>query len=199
MGVYKYIRNVWKKPKENLGDLWQARLIKWRREPSTVRIERPTRLDRARELGYKAKPGVLVVRQRVLRGGHKREQFKKGRKPRKNSMRMNLDQSYQHICEQRAARRYPNCEVLNSYWVAKDGKNYWFEVILVDKAHPAMLKSKDFKWMAFPQNRRRVFRGLTSAGKKSRGLRNKGKGAEKVRPSKNKAFNRKSPKIGHKA
>jgi large subunit ribosomal protein L15e len=199
MGVYKYIQKIWKKPQENLGPLWQARLIKWRREPSTLRIERPTRLDRARELGYKAKPGVIIVRQRISRGGHKREQFKKGRKPSKNSMRMNLDQNYQWICEQRVARKFPNCEVLNSYWVAQDGKNYWYEVIIIDKAHPAILASKDFKWTAFPQNRGRVFRGLTSAGRKARGLRNKGLGAENARPGKRAASNRKNRKTGRTA
>ncbi|PIN81016.1 50S ribosomal protein L15e [Candidatus Woesearchaeota archaeon CG10_big_fil_rev_8_21_14_0_10_34_8] len=199
MGMYKYIKKIWKKPKQGLDDLWYQRLIQWRREPSSVRLERPTRLDRARELGYKAKQGVIVVRQRVRRGGHRREKISGGRRPSRYGVRMNLEQSYQWICEQRAARRYPNCEVLNSYWVAQDGKSYWYEVILIDKAHPAILKSKDYKWTAFPQNRRRVFRGLTSAGKKSRGLRNKGKGGEKARPSKSKAFNRKNNKIGRNA
>src|SRR3990167_3868695 len=68
MGMYQYIREAWKKPKENLGSLWQERLIKWRQEPATIRIERPTRLDRARSFGYKAKQGYVMVRQRVNRG-----------------------------------------------------------------------------------------------------------------------------------
>ncbi|ALV62505.1 LSU ribosomal protein L15e [Thermococcus sp. 2319x1] len=38
-------------------------------------------------------------------------------------------------------------------------------------------------WIAGKAHKGRVFRGLTSAGKRSRGLLNKGKGAEKVRPS----------------
>jgi len=37
--------------------------------------------------------------------------------------------------------------------------------------------------IAQKQHHKRVFRGLTSAGKKIRGLRRKGRGAEKVRPS----------------
>ena len=32
MGVYKYIREVWKKPKENLKEIWQERLIKWKKD-----------------------------------------------------------------------------------------------------------------------------------------------------------------------
>lgn len=196
MGIYKYITKAWEKPKESLGDVWYERIVQWRVEEPTLRIDHPTRLDRARALGYKAKPGFLIVRQRVERGGHVREQFKSGRTPRKYGHRMNLEQSYQWICEQRAAKRFPNCEVLNSYWVGKDGTYYWYEIIMIDKAHPAVLADKNMKWIAKPANRRRVFRGLTSAGKKSRGLRNKGLGAEKARPSKGKAANRKHRKFG---
>ena len=45
MGMYKYIREAWKKPKENMPELWKARLISWRRQPVSIRIEKPTRLD----------------------------------------------------------------------------------------------------------------------------------------------------------
>ncbi len=196
MGMYKYIKKTWHKPKDGLGDLWYERLVQWRRESPTVRIEKPTRLDRARALGYRAKQGIFIVRQRIDRGGHTRERIQGGRVPRKFGVRMNLEQNYQWICEQRVARAYPNCEILNSYWVAKDGKYYWYEIIIVDKAHPAILADPQLKWMAKPANRRRVFRGLTSAGKKARGLRNKGLGAEKARPSKAKAANRKHSKFG---
>ena len=33
-------------------------------------------------------------------------------------------------------RKYPNMEVLNSYWVGQDGKQKYYEVILVDGHHP---------------------------------------------------------------
>ena len=61
MGLYKYIKEIWKKPKKNMPDLWRERLIKWRREPVTVRIEKPTRLDKARSLGYKAIKGFVII------------------------------------------------------------------------------------------------------------------------------------------
>ena len=83
----------------------------------------------------------------------------------------------------RATRKYPNLEVLNSYMLAEDGQHKWFEVILLDKSHPAIKKDKDVKWIAQPQHRKRALRGMTSAGKKSRGMKHKGKGAEKIRPS----------------
>lgn len=184
MGLYKYVREIWKKPKSNMPELWRARLIKWRREPNTVRLERPTRVDRARSLGYKAKPGFIIVRQKVKRGGHVRPNITGGRRPKHNRQRMVLGKAYKQISEERANRKYPNCEILNSYWVAEDGKNIWHEVILVDKASPSIKKDKDIKWITAKQHTRRAYRGLTSAGKKSRGiLNNKGKGAEKLRPS----------------
>lgn len=183
MGMYEHIRKLWKKPKINMPELWRERLIKWRREPSTIRIERPTRLDRARSLGYKAKQGFVVVRQRVAKGGHRRPKIRAGRRSKHFRQRMILGKSYKQIAEERANKRYPNCEVLNSYWVCQDGKYYWFEIILVDKAHPAIRADKVIKWIAEKQHKGRVYKGLTSSGIKSRGLRRKGKGAEKLRPS----------------
>ena len=183
MSMYKHIRHLWKKPKANMLELWRERLLKWRREPSTIRIERPTRIDRARSLGYKAKQGFIVVRQRVPRGGHTRGSYLGGRRPKHQRKVMILGKNYQQIAEERANKKYPNCEVLNSYYVAKDGIYYWYEIILIDKAHPVILKDKDVNWITAKQHKRRVYRGLTSAARKSRGLRHKGKGAEKVRPS----------------
>ena len=183
MGMYKYIRKLWKKPKENLKEIQKNRLIEWRREQVSVRISKPTRLDRARSLGYKAKQGYIIVRQRVLRGGHMRPQFKAGRRPKHYGRKKILDKSYQQIAEERANKNHKNCEVLNSYPVGRDGKYFWYEIILIDKAHPVILADKNINWISKPSNRGRVYRGLTSAAKKSRGLRKKGIGAEKLRPS----------------
>ena len=182
--MYKYVRELWKQPKANLGSLWKERLMQWRREPVTLRIDHPTRIDRARSLGFKAKPGYIIVRQRVLRGSHRRHQIEAGRRPKHMRHLMVLGKSYQIIAEQRAAKQYVNCEVLNSYYVAKDGKHYWFEIILVDKNHPSILADHRISWINEPQHGKRVLRGLTAAGKRSRGiLTHKGMGAEKLRPS----------------
>ena len=165
--------------KRQLKQIWHQRLIDWRHSPVTVRIDHPTRLDRARSLGYKAKPGFVLVRQRVLRGGRQRQKFKGGRKSKNSSRREDIDKSYKLVAEERAARKYVNCEVLNSYYVASDGKNAWFEVILVDRCNPHIMADSNINWIC--SQRGRIHRGLTSAAIKSRGLRNKGKGAEKVR------------------
>ncbi len=182
MSIYKYIAEIYKKPIVRLGELWKQRLVEWRREPAIVRVDKPTRLDRARSLGYKAKQGYLIVRVRLIRGGRKRPQFHGGgRRSRTMRRRKIVGKSYQWIAEERVSKKYPNCEVLNSYQVAVDGRYYWFEVILADRVQVS--KYKNMKWIAKGANKGRVFRGKTSAGKKSRGLSKKGKGAEKIRPS----------------
>ncbi|MBR9690168.1 50S ribosomal protein L15e [Candidatus Woesearchaeota archaeon] len=183
MGLYQYVREVWKKPKQNISELMRERLIQWRREEVTVKIQRPTRIDRARSLGYKAKQGIIMVRQRVPVSTRKREGGIKGRRPKTQRRKKVVSKNYKQIAEERAAKKYTNLEVLNSYWVGEDGQQKWFEIIMIDKEHPAIKKDKDLNWIGLPQQRRRVFRGLTSAAKKSRGLRKKGKGAEKIRPS----------------
>ncbi len=184
MGMYKYVRELWKQPKENLEGLWKERIMAWRKEEATVRVDRPTRIDRARSLGYRAKPGIFVVRQRVQRGGRQRGKVAGGRKPKNFRHRKILGMSYQWVAEQRVAKKYVNCEVLNSYFVGKDGQFYWYEMIMVDKSHPAIKSDKSLSWMATSSSGKRVQRGLTAAGKRSRGLlTHKGKGAEKLRPS----------------
>jgi large subunit ribosomal protein L15e len=96
-------------------------------------------------------------------------------------VRMNLHKNYQAIAEERANKSFVNCEVLNSYYVGEDGKSYWYEVILVDRAHPSVLADK--RTAGITRQRGRAYRGLTSAGRRTRGLHNKGMGAEKIRPS----------------
>lgn len=90
--------------------------------------------------------------------------------------------NYQWVAEQRVARKFPNLEILNSYMIGKDGMHYFFEVIMVNPDAPEIKTDRAFAWLQNPANRGRVFRGLTSAGKKSRGLRKKSPNL-KVRPS----------------
>ncbi len=183
MGIYKHIRDAWKKPYDSVDVALKQRMIEWRKEDTTVRIERPTRLDRARSCGYKAKEGIIIVRQRIPVSHRMRESGVKGRRTKTQRRKKIVSKNYQQIAEERAAVKYPNMEVLNSYWVAEDGQEKWFEVIMVDKFHPAIIADKDLNWICQPQHEKRVFRGLTSAARRSRGLMNKGKGAEKIRPS----------------
>jgi large subunit ribosomal protein L15e len=180
MGYMKYLKKAKNSPQAK--EIAKERLISFRKEPAQHRISNPTKPDRARALGYKAKQGIFIIRQRVIRGGHTRPMIKHGRRPKHNRQRMVLAKSYKQISEERVSRSYKNCEVLNSYYVTKDGKNIWYEVIVVDTNHPTIKKDSSLNWLA--QHRGRAFRGLTAAGKKSRGiLTHKGKGVEKNRPS----------------
>ena len=186
MGLHQHIRNVWKQPKANLPPRYRvARMADWRREPVFQRIERPTRLDAARRVGYKAKQGIVLVRTRVRRGGLRKGKVHMKRKPSKAGVKkITMAKSIQRIAEERTSRHYPNLEVLNSYWVGEDGKNKFYEIVLVDPSHPAIKSDKDLRWVAEGSSHRgRAHRGKTSAGKRGRGLHNKGKGAEKLRPS----------------
>ena len=106
-----------------------------------------------------------------MRGGRRRPVQNVGRRSKRKTNRLVLKMSYQVVAEQRAASKYPNMEVLNSYWVGKDGQYYYYEVIMVDPHHPQILADRKLKWTASGKNKGRAFRGLTSAGKKSRGLR----------------------------
>ncbi|MBI5872257.1 50S ribosomal protein L15e [archaeon] len=167
--VYEHIARLWKKPKQN--PLWRVRLIKWRKENSVEKIEKPTRLDRARALGYKAKKGFVIARARLKRGGKLREKFPVGRESKSYRRNKTINMNLQWIAEQRAQKKFSNLEVLNSYWVGEDGKYKWYEIILVDPQMPEIKNDSRFEWVCNPANRKRVFRGLTSAGKKARGLR----------------------------
>jgi len=183
--AYKYIAEAWAKPEKSFVDeLMHQRLIEWRRQPVIARIEKPTRLDRARKLGFKAKQGFIMVRVRVRRGGLRKQRPRAGRRPKRMGVKkFKPAKSLRLIAEERAAKQFPNLEVLNSYWVGEDGRSKWFEIVMVDPNHPAIKADRDINWICQKQHHRRVFRGLTSAGKKIRGLRTKGRGAEKVRPS----------------
>ncbi len=170
---YKSVGLLWKKPKEKLGGILKSRMIDWRREETVTRIEHPTRIDRARAIGYKAKKGYVVARVKVGMGGRRREAYgRRGRKPRKAGLvHFTHGKSLQWIAEEKAQRRFPNMEVLNSYQVGEDGVHKWFEVILLDPSASEIKNSPQTKWIASRANRTRVFRGLTSAGKKARGLK----------------------------
>lgn len=190
MGYYKYVKNLYrgitKKSREDkeLRKLLLGRKKNFRSSSPIVRIEKPTRIDKARRYGYKSKQGFVVARVRVRKGGMRKSRPDSGRGPKRMGVaKITPEKSIQRIAEERAQKKFPNLEVLGSYWILEDGKHKWYEVILVDKHHPVIKADKDINWICEKQHTKRVYRGLTPAGKKSRGLRKKGKGTEKIRPS----------------
>lgn len=93
------------------------------------------------------------------------------------------------VAEERVGRRCGNLRVLNSYWINQDGVYKYYEVILVDPNHKAVSLRRCYgllgslsdcytqvrrdpriNWIAKPVHKRREARGLTSIGKRNRGL-----------------------------
>lgn len=147
---------------------YKGRIAGWNDEDVITRVARPTRLARARSLGYRAKQGYIIARVRIGKGGRKRAKIRKGRKPTKLGRKFTASQSAQAIAEKRAVREFPNMEVLNSYYVGESGTHKFFEVIIIDPHHPVIASDRKISWIL--GQRKRAFRGLTSAAKKSRGI-----------------------------
>ena len=170
MSTYKHISKAWKK-KEVAKGILKKKLIEWTKQNTVERIDKPTRLDRARSLGYKAKKGYVLARVRIKKGGRRRPADRRGRKPSKAGLvHFTFGKSKQWIAEEKAQRKFPNLEILNSYPVGSIGTHHYFEVALVDPDNPNIKNDPKINWICNPANRRRVLRGLTSAGRKSRGL-----------------------------
>lgn len=181
---YKYVSETFQKHEKSYDSVGWHRLIELRHSPSVYRVMRPTNIARARNLGYKAKQGYIIARSKIRKGTLRKRRPKMGRKlGNMGVLKITPKKSLQRIAEERAAKRFPNLEALNSYYLTEDGRHKWFEVILVDKNHPRVISDSKISWIGLSANNRRVFRGMTSAGKKGRGLRKKGIGAEKLRPS----------------
>jgi large subunit ribosomal protein L15e len=184
-GAYKYLEELWKKKQSDvLRFLLRVRAWEYRQLPKIVRCSHPTRPDKARRLGYKAKQGYVVYRVAVRRGGRKRPN-KKGivyGKPKHHGINhLKFQRSLRSTAEERAGRVCANLRVLNSYWVNSDSTYKYFEVILVDPQHPAIRNDARANWICNPVHKHRELRGLTSTGRSGRGLRQKkGKGGHKI-------------------
>jgi large subunit ribosomal protein L15e len=182
---YSHIREAWQNPDDGkLAELQWQRQQEWRDQGAIERIERPTRLDKARAQGYKAKQGVVVARVSVRKGGARKQRFTAGRRSKRQGVRkITRRKNLQRIAEERASRKFRNLRTLSSYWVGEDGSQKWFEVVLLDPNHPAIRNDDDLNWICDDSQKGRAFRGKTGAGVRGRGLGKRGKGTEHNRPS----------------
>lgn len=175
--------------------LLRTRCWEYRNQPVITRVNRPTRPDKARRLGFKAKQGYVVYRTRIRRGGRKKTVHRgivHGKPSSQGVNQHNPKRSHRGLAEQRVGRRCPNLRVLNSYWVNQDGTYIYFEVLLVDPQHKAIRRDPRINWICDPVHTHREARGLTAAGKKSRGLGRKGNRSTHKRPSKAAAYKKHS-------
>jgi len=194
MGAYKYLNELYKKKQSDvLRYLLRVRCWEYRQLPAVHRASRPTRPDKAKKLGYKAKQGYVIYRVRVRRGSRKRP-VPKGityGKPKTHGVnQLKFQRSLRSVAEERAGRAISGLRVLNSYWVNQDSTYKFFEVILVDPAHKTIRNDPRINWIAKPVHKHRELRGLTSAGKRNRGLHGKGHNYTKSRPSRRAFFKR---------
>lgn len=171
-GFYQYLRQAYKKPKSTVKETLKQKTIAWRKSETVTRVNQPTRADRARALGYKAKSGFIIARVKQKKGGRRRPLYgRRGRKPKKAGLvHFTHGKSLRWIAEEKAWRKFRNMEVLNSYLAGEDGQYEYYEVILVDPNSSSVRSDKGIKWIATVANRHRVLKGQTSTGKKSRGL-----------------------------
>merc|ERR1719453_935604 len=137
-------------------------------------------------VGYKAKQGYIVYRVRVKRGGRKKRVAKGivyGKPKNCGVNKIKTARNFRSVAEERIGRKAGGLRVLNSYWVAQDASNKWYEVIMVDPYHKCIRDDPRINWICKPVMKHRELRGLTGAGRKARGLLVKGKRATKLRPS----------------
>ncbi|KAJ3340066.1 60S ribosomal protein L15 [Gonapodya sp. JEL0774] len=183
MGAYKYLEELFKKKQSDvLRFLLRLRAWEFRQLNVIHRASRPSRPDKARRLGYKAKQGYVIYRIRVRRGGRKRPVPKGqvyGKPGNQGINQLKYQRSLRATAEERVGRRCPNLRVLNSYWVNEDATYKFFEVICVDPSHKAIRRDPRINWIAQPVHKHRESRGLTGIGKKNRGI-GKGHGFNKT-------------------
>ncbi|KAG5966284.1 60S ribosomal protein L15 [Claviceps humidiphila] len=177
MGALKYVEELQKKKQSDLMSfLLRVRCWEYRQLNVIHRASRPSRPDKARRLGYKAKQGYVIYRVRVRRGGRKRPAPKGatyGKPTNQGINQLKYQRSLKATAEERVGRRCANLRVLNSYWINQDSTYKYYEVILVDPQHKAIRIDPRINWIVNPVHKHREARGLTATGKKSRGL-NKG-------------------------
>ncbi|ODM96817.1 60S ribosomal protein L15 [Orchesella cincta] len=174
MGAYKYMQELYrKKQSEVMRYLLRIRCWQYRQLNKIVRVPRPSRPDKARRLGFRAKQGFVIYRVRVRRGGRKRPVPKGATygKPKSHGVnQLKPVRNLQAIAESRIGKKIGGLRLLNSYWVAQDSSYKYYECIFVDIAHKAIRRDPKINWICNAVHKHREQRGKTSANRKSRGL-----------------------------
>lgn len=113
----------------------KERMVILRTSDAVEKLKKPSKISTARRLGYEEKPGIVIVRVRVPKGGRRKPRPRSGRRPKHLGVVLYTPGlSRRKIAEARASRKYPNMRVLGSYKVAEDGKHLWFEVVMRDES-----------------------------------------------------------------
>ncbi|CAN6709806.1 unnamed protein product [Malus baccata var. baccata] len=158
LAKYYFARILWRRKPSELCGSRSGTL--YRQHPSIVQITHPPRPDKARQSGYRPSS----------RGGHKR--------PVAILCMVNPQTSSSLNWNYNGASAVAEECVGRKLGVLTDSTYKYYEVILVDVAHNPRIS-----WICNPVHKHRELRGLTSAGKKCRGLNGKGHLHHKARPS----------------
>ena len=134
MVFHKLVRKSFRDSMRNRSPAYRERLSRWRDGKSVQRVANPSNPVRARELGYLAQKGFAVALVRIKRGKRARRKADLGRKPAKNRKFVNPGRAMTYYAEEKAKRRFPNMQILNSYFVASDGVHKYFEIIMRERA-----------------------------------------------------------------
>ena len=196
MGAYKYLEEMWRKKQSDvLRFVLRVRCWEFRQLPGIHKVQRPSRVDKARKLGFKRKQGYVIYRVRIRRGGRKKPVSKGivyGKPVNQGISHLKPNRSHRAIAEDRVGKRCGNLRVVNSYWVGQDGTFKYYEVIMADPHHKAIRRDPRINWICSSKHKHRESRGLTSVGKKHRGLRRRGYRENNKRPSKKQSWLRRN-------
>lgn len=112
MGAYRYVQELYRKKQSDvLRYLLRIRCWQYRQLTRLHRAPRPSRPDKARRLGYRAKQGFLIYRISVRRGGRKRPVHKGCTYGKPKSHGVNELKPYrnlQSVAEVRLNKKKPN-------------------------------------------------------------------------------------------
>ena len=122
---------------------------------------------------FSATSGFVIYRIAMRRGGRKRPVAKGcpyGKPKTSGAVKQQKpERNLQSVAEERVGRRLKALRVLSSYWVGQDSTYKYYEVIMIDPSHKAIARDPKINWMCRPVQKHRELRGLTTAGKSSRG------------------------------
>jgi large subunit ribosomal protein L15e len=189
MGASKFIAKIFKNEWKGIQDedydykgLMQKRAMEYRKETkSVVKVEKPTNLASAKQVGYKSKQGIFVVRAKVRKGSGTFSRPKNKRRPKRQGQeKLTRRKSIRSMAEERVSKKFENAEVLGSYKVAEDGKSHYYEVVMADREATRIGTDKRLVFL-FKGQKGRAERGKTFAGRKNKEENKKTKRKKKAK------------------
>ncbi|KAL6120645.1 hypothetical protein NUSPORA_02588 [Nucleospora cyclopteri] len=162
-----------KKQSDVMKYMTRINIVEARQNEVVHRVERPSFLERARKLGYKAKNGYCIFRVRIRKGDAIREYNNgntRGKCVNAGIHQIKPSLNKQNEAEQIVGKQFGSLRVLGSYKIGQDLKSHHYEVIMVDPNLNSIRNDYKINWICNAVHKHREMRGLTSAGKKARGL-----------------------------